>query len=322
LADTADLFVIAPATANIIGKIAGGIADDLLTTVLMATQAPVMVAPAMNVHMYENPILQENLRKLRRVGYHVLEPAEGFLACGYEGRGRLPDPEKILEQITQLLGEKDLKGEKLLITAGPSREPIDPVRYISNRSSGKMGYALARAALRRGADVALVTGPTALEPPVGARVIPVTTAAEMRSAVLEEFAQCTAVVMAAAVADYHAAKVSDRKIKRAKGAVELRLEPNPDILKELGQRKDGKVLIGFAAETEQIAVNAERKLREKNLDMIVANSVVEEGSGFDGDTNVATILDRTGAVDSLPLMSKDDLANYIYDRVLALKSQP
>jgi phosphopantothenoylcysteine decarboxylase/phosphopantothenate--cysteine ligase len=322
LADTADLFVIAPATANIIGKIAGGIADDLLTTVLMATQAPVMVAPAMNVHMYENPILQENLRKLRRVGYHVLEPAEGFLACGYEGRGRLPDPEKILEQITQLLGEKDLKGEKLLITAGPSREPIDPVRYLSNRSSGKMGYALARAALRRGADVALVTGPTALEPPVGARVIPVTTAAEMRSAVLEEFAQCTAVVMAAAVADYHAAKVSDRKIKRAKGAVELRLEPNPDILKELGQRKDGKVLIGFAAETEQIAVNAERKLREKNLDMIVANSVVEEGSGFDGDTNVATILDRTGAVDSLPLMSKDDLANYIYDRVLALKSQP
>lgn len=322
LADTADLFVVAPATANIIGKIAGGIADDLLTTVLMATQAPVMVAPAMNVHMYENPILQENLRKLRRVGYHVLEPAEGFLACGYEGRGRLPDPEKILEQITQLLGEKDLKGEKLLITAGPSREPIDPVRYISNRSSGKMGYALARAALRRGADVALVTGPTALEPPVGARVIPVTTAAEMRSAVLEEFAQCTAVVMAAAVADYHAAKVSDRKIKRAKGAVELRLEPNPDILKELGQRKDGKVLIGFAAETEQIAVNAERKLREKNLDMIVANSVVEEGSGFDGDTNVATILDRTGAVDSLPLMSKDDLANYIYDRVLALKSQP
>jgi phosphopantothenoylcysteine decarboxylase/phosphopantothenate--cysteine ligase len=185
-----------------------------------------------------------------------------------------------------------------------------------------MGYALARAALRRGADVALVTGPTALEPPVGARVIPVTTAAEMRSAVLKEFPQCTAVVMAAAVADYHAAKVSDRKIKRANGAVELRLEPNPDILKELGHRKDGKVLVGFAAETEQLAVNAERKLREKNLDMIVANSVVEEGSGFDGDTNIATILDRTGAVHSLPLMSKDDLADYIYDRVLALKSQP
>src|SRR5688572_29484848 len=184
LADNADLFVIAPATANVIGKIASGIADDLLTTVLMATQAPVLISPAMNIHMYENPILQENLRKLRRIGYHLMEPAEGFLACGYEGKGRLPDAEKIAETIESLLKKKDLVGEKLLITAGPNREPLDPVRYISNRSSGKMGYALARAAARRGAEVTLVSGPTALEPPAGARVIAVTTALEMRDAVL------------------------------------------------------------------------------------------------------------------------------------------
>ena len=208
LADSADVFVIAPATANVIGKMAGGIADDLLTTVLMATQAPVLIAPAMNIHMYENPILQENLRKLRRIGYHILEPAEGYLACGYEGKGRLPDPEKITEEVERLLQTKDLSGEKLLITAGPNREPLDPVRYISNRSSGKMGYALARAAVRRGAEVALVSGPTGLDSPAGVRFISVTTAAEMRAAVLKEYVQCTAVIMAAAVSDYHAASVA------------------------------------------------------------------------------------------------------------------
>ena len=321
LADSADLFLIAPATANVIGKIAGGIADDLLTTVLMATQAPVLIAPAMNVHMYENPILQENLRKLRRIGYHVMEPAEGFLACGYEGKGRLPDAEKIVEAVEGVLKKKDLVGERLLITAGPSREPLDPVRYISNRSSGKMGYALARAAVRRGAEVTLVSGPTALECPAGARVIPVTTAAEMRDAVLKEFAQCTAIVMAAAVADYRPVMIAERKMKRGKEPVDLRLEPNPDILKELGEKKDGKVLIGFAAETEELTANAEKKLRAKNLDMIVANNVAEAGSGFDGDTNIATILDHTGAKRSLPLMSKDELADSIYDHFLALKSQ-
>jgi phosphopantothenoylcysteine decarboxylase/phosphopantothenate--cysteine ligase len=321
LADSADLFVIAPATANVIGKFANGIADDLLTTVLMATQAPVLIAPAMNVHMYENPILQENLRKLRRLGYHVMEPAEGFLACGYEGKGRLPDAEKIAEAIGGLLKKKDLGGEKLLITAGPSREPLDPVRYISNRSSGKMGYALARAAVRRGAEVTLISGPTALEPPAGARLISVTTAAEMRDAVIKEFAQCTAIVMAAAVADYRPAMVADRKMKRGKGPIELRLEPNPDILKELSGKRDGKLLVGFAAETEELTANAEKKLREKNLDMIIANNVAEAGSGFDGDTNIATILDRTGAKRSLPLMSKDELADCIYDHFLALKSQ-
>jgi len=321
LADSADLFVIAPATANVIGKFANGIADDLLTTVLMATQAPVLIAPAMNVHMYENPILQENLRKLRRLGYHVMEPAEGFLACGYEGKGRLPDAEKIAEAIGGLLKKRDLGSEKLLITAGPSREPLDPVRYISNRSSGKMGYALARAAVRRGAEVTLISGPTALEPPPGARLISVTTAAEMRDAVIKEFAQCTAIVMAAAVADYRPARVADQKMKRGKEPVELRLEPNPDILKELSDKKDGKLLVGFAAETEELTANAEKKLREKNLDMIIANNVAEAGSGFDGDTNIATILDRTGTKRSLPLMSKDELADCIYDHFLALKSQ-
>jgi phosphopantothenoylcysteine decarboxylase/phosphopantothenate--cysteine ligase len=321
LADSADLFVIAPATANVIGKIAAGIADDLLTTVLMATQAPVLIAPAMNIHMYENPILQENIRKLRRLGYHFMEPAEGYLACGYEGKGRLPEPEQILEEIRRLLKKKDLVGERLLITAGPNREPLDPVRYLSNRSSGKMGYALARAGLRRGAEVLLISGPTELEPPAGARLISVTTAAEMRGAVLEELPSCTAVIMAAAVSDYRPVDFANKKMKRGKGPIELRLEPNPDILKEIGARKNGKMVVGFAAETEDLVANAEKKLRDKNLDMIVANNVSETGAGFDVDTNVATILDRNGAVRSLPLMSKDELAEQIFDHLLTLKNK-
>jgi phosphopantothenoylcysteine decarboxylase / phosphopantothenate---cysteine ligase len=321
LADSADLFVIAPATANVIGKIAAGIADDLLTTVLMATQAPVLIAPAMNIHMYENPIVQENIRKLRRIGYHFMEPAEGYLACGYEGKGRLPEPEKILEEIRSLLKKKDLLGERFLITAGPSREPLDPVRYISNRSSGKMGYALARAALRRGAEVVLVSGPSAIEPPSAVRLIPVNTTAEMRRAVLEQFPECTAVIMAAAVADYRPVDASSNKLKRGKAPLDIRLEPNPDILGELGRRKNGKLLVGFAAETEELIVNATRKLHEKNLDLIVANDVTQAGSGFDGDTNIATIVDRSGASDSLSLMTKDELADRIYDHLLALKDK-
>lgn len=321
LADSADVLVIAPATANLIGKIAAGIADDLLTTVLMATQAPTLIAPSMNIHMYENPIVQENLRKLRRVGYHLMEPAEGYLACGYEGKGRLPEPEKILEEIRRLLKKKDLVGERLLITAGPNREPLDPVRYISNRSSGKMGYALARAGLRRGAEVTLISGPTELEPPSGARLVRVTTAEEMRHAVLKEFDRCTSVIMAAAVTDYRPVDRANNKIKRGKGPIELRLEPNPDILKELGARKTGKKLVGFAAETEELVPNAQKKLTDKNLDMVVANNVTESGSGFDVDTNLATILDRSGARRALPLMSKDELADEIFDHLLALKSQ-
>ena len=321
LADSADLFVIAPATANVIGKIAAGIADDLLTTVLMATQAPVLIAPAMNIHMYENPILQENIRKLRRIGYHFMEPAEGYLACGYEGKGRLPEPEKILEEIRSLLRKKDLLGERFLITAGPSREPLDPVRYISNRSSGKMGYALARAAVRRGAGVVLVSGPSAIELPSAVRLIPVNTAAEMRRVVLEQFPECTAVIMAAAVADYRPVDASSKKLKRGKAPLDIRLEPNPDILRELGRRKNGKLLVGFAAETEELIANATRKLHEKNLDLIVANDVTQAGGGFDGDTNIATIVDRSGASDSLSLMTKDELADRIYDHLLALKDK-
>ena len=321
LADGADVFVVAPATANVIGKIAAGIADDLLTTVLMATQAPVLIAPAMNIHMYENPVLQENLRKLRRIGYHLMEPSEGYLACGYEGKGRLPDPENILDAIRRLVMKKDLVGERLLITAGPSREPLDPVRYLSNRSSGKMGYALARAGLRRGAEVVLVSGPTALDPPQGARTIAVTTALEMRRAVMEEFPNCTAVLMAAAVADFRPAQSFSKKIKKGNAPVELRLEPNPDILKELGCNKNGKLLVGFAAETEELTSHAAQKLLEKRLDMVVANNVSEEGSGFDVDTNIATILDCQGAVRSLPLMSKEELADQIYDHLLRLKSR-
>lgn len=319
LADEADLFVIAPATANIIGKIAGGIADDLLTTVVMATKAPVLIAPSMNVHMYENPILQENIGKLKRLGYHFMEPAEGYLACGYEGKGRLPEPEEIVEEVRRRLKKKDLSGERLLITAGPNQEPLDPVRFISNRSSGKMGFALAHSGVRRGAEVTLVSGPTALLPPAGVRWIPVRTAAEMREAVLKEFPNVTVVLMAAAVADYRPERLVSRKLKRAEGPIQLKLKPNPDILRELGEKKNGRILIGFAAETEELVANASKKLREKNLDLIVANDVTQPGSGFEGNTNVATLLDRNGAVHPLPLMSKEELADRIYDYLLALR---
>jgi phosphopantothenoylcysteine decarboxylase/phosphopantothenate--cysteine ligase len=320
LADQADVFVIAPATANIIGKIASGIADDLVTTVLMATQAPVLFAPSMNVHMFENPIVQENIRKLRRVGYHFMEPVEGYLACGYEGKGRLPEPEAIVEEIRGLLKKKDLAGERLLITAGPNQEPIDPVRFITNRSSGKMGYALARAAARRGAAVTLVAGPTALPPPAKARVITVRTAEEMRAAVLDRFPDATAVVMAAAVSDYSPVEAAPKKLKKTAAALRLELKRNPDILQELGIKKDGRLLVGFAAETDNVVANAEKKLREKNLDMIVANDVSAEGSGFEGDTNIATILDRSGNTVTLPLMTKDELADRIIDHMNALKT--
>lgn len=322
LADEADHLVIAPATANIIGKIASGLADDLLTTVVLATQAQILIVPSMNVHMFENPVLQENLSKLRRLGHEVMDPAEGYLACGYEGKGRLPEPQEIMDKIQGLINRrKDLAGERLLVTAGPSRESIDPVRYISNRSSGKMGYALARAAARRGAEVTLISGPSSLTPPSGVRFLPVTTAAEMRQAVLKEFPNSTVVVMAAAVSDYRPKKFSAHKLKRAEGPMTLSLEPNPDILKELGAMKRSQILIGFAAETDELIANAEKKLKDKNLDMIVANDVTAEGSGFDSDTNAATLLERDGAVTPLPLQSKDDLADRIYDRYLSLKTK-
>ncbi len=321
LADSADLLVIAPATANVIAKLAAGIADDLLTTVVLAAQAPLLVVPSMNVHMLAHPLVQANLAKLRNAGCHVMEAASGYLACGYEGKGRLPEPQAIVQEIRRLLRPKDLKGERIVVTAGPSREPLDPVRFFSNRSSGKMGYALARAAARRGAQVTLVSGPTALAAPEGVRTVPVVTAEEMREAVLAEFDSATAVFMAAAVADYRPRSVSAGKMKRNGGAIRLELVPNPDIVAELGARKRRQIVVGFAAETESLVENARAKLHRKNLDLLVANDVTQEGSGFDVDTNAVTLLDRDGTVTPLPVMSKDAVADRIHDWFLQYKHQ-
>lgn len=316
LADSADVLVIAPATANLIAKLAAGIADDLLTTVVLATQAPLLVVPSMNVHMLAHPMVQANIAKLRSAGYHVMEAAAGYLACGYEGKGRLPEPPAIVEEIRRLLRPKDMSGEKIVVTAGPSREPLDPVRYISNRSSGKMGYALARAAARRGAKVTLVSGPTALAAPEGVTTVPVVTAEEMRAAVLAEFDSATAVLMAAAVADYRPRSTSGRKMKRGDGNRRVELVPNPDIVAELTARKRRQVVVGFAAETESLVENARQKLHRKNLDLVVANDVTQEDSGFDVDTNAVTLLDRDGTVTPLPVMSKDAVADRICDWLL------
>lgn len=320
LADTADLLLVAPATANVIGKLACGIADDLLTTVLLATTAPVLLAPAMNVHMYAHPIVQENMRKLASLGYGLIEPAEGFLACGYEGKGRLAAPEDIVEEVRAALTEKDLIGTRIIVTAGPNAEPIDPVRLITNRSTGKMGFAMARVAWRRGAEVLLVSGPTSLPPPRGVRVRSVRTAREMQQAVLESYPQATMVIAAAAVADYRPAHIAPQKIKKGEGKFVIALTRNPDILAELGQQKGERLLVGFATETEEVLQNAERKLRSKNLDLIVANDVTQEGAGFAGDTNIVTLIDRTGKIEPLPLMGKEEVAHAVYDRLLALKT--
>ncbi len=320
LADRADLLVIAPATANTIGKIAGGIADDMLTTIVMATKAPVLLAPAMNVHMWENPICKENIQKLRGRGYHLIDPEAGELACGYEGKGRLAEIPAIVEEIRSILSPKDLSEEILLVTAGPTEEPIDPVRFLSNRSSGKMGFALARAARLRGAQVILVSGPSSLPAPPRVKSIPVRTAAEMREAVLENLAQASVLVMAAAVSDYRPRGTSPEKIKKSEAELALFLELNPDILGEAGQRKGKRLLIGFAAETENLLANARKKLAEKNLDLIVANDVSLPGAGFAVDTNIVKLIDRCGKVEELPLMSKEELADRVLDRVLLLRS--
>jgi len=319
LATRADLFVIAPATANVIGKLAAGIADDMLTTTVMATKAPVLLAPAMNSGMYLNPVVQANIARLAGLGYHVLPPDEGLLACGVEGPGRLPEPEVIVARAAALLGAGgDLAGRKVLVTAGPPREAIDPVRYISNHSSGKMGYAIAAAARARGADVVLVTGPTALTPPPGVRTVPVETAAEMLAAVLAEYDDCDAVVKAAAVADYRPVAPAEHKIKKHDEEMTLTLTKNPDILAELGRRKRHQVLVGFAAETRDLAANAGAKLAKKNLDMIVANDVTVPGAGFGADTNVARLLHRDGRTEEFDLMAKSELAGVILDRICAL----
>ncbi len=321
LADTADLVVIAPATANIIAKLAHGQADDLLTTVLLATTAPILIAPAMNVHMYAHPLVQENLRKLASLGYGLIEPVEGFLACGYEGKGRLAEPEDIVEEVRTALTPKDLQGERIIVTAGPNAEPIDPVRFITNRSTGKMGFAMARVARRRGAEVTLVSGPTALTPPRGVRFYAVRTAREMQQAVLQHYSQATMVISAAAIADYRPAQVAPQKIKKGEGKLVIELIRNPDILADLGQQKGNRLLVGFATETEDVLENAARKLRNKNLDLIVANDVTQEGAGFAVDTNIVTLIDRTGKVEALPRLSKDEVAHVVYDRLLALRAK-
>lgn len=321
LADRADLFVVAPATANIIGKIAAGIADDMLTTTVMATKAPVLFAPAMNVNMYTNPVYQENEQKLRRLGYLFEAPVCGSLACGWEGEGKLAAPEAIFEAAVAALTEKDLSGRTVMITAGPTREEIDPVRYISNHSSGKMGYALARAARNRGAQVILVSGPTALSEPEGVRLVRVTSAVEMQSEVMAHVAECDVVIKAAAVADYRPLVRNSTKIKKNADSATIELVKNPDILSGLGAMDYGlkprPFLVGFAAETDAVAANAAKKLNEKKLDMIVANDVSQSDAGFNVDTNRALLFFRDGSSSDSGLVSKDELAGTILDHVVA-----
>lgn len=317
LADGADAIVVAPATANLIGKAAAGIGDDLLTTVLLATRVPVLLAPSMNVHMFENPVVQTNLARLQERGYRVVVPEVGYLACGYEGAGRLADPAVIVAEVERAVAPQDLAGERVLVTAGPTREQIDPVRFVSNRSTGKMGYAVAAAAWRRGADVVLISGPTGLAAPHGVRRISVTTAAEMRQAVLDELDGATMLFMAAAVADYRPVKPAAQKIKKHAGPMNLELERTADVLGEIAARKGNRLVVGFAAETEEIVENARRKLREKRLDMIVANDVAGADTGFEVDTNAVTLLDERGRED-VPLGTKEAVADAILDQALTL----
>jgi phosphopantothenoylcysteine decarboxylase/phosphopantothenate--cysteine ligase len=319
LADRAHLLVIAPATANCIGKLAAGIADDLLTTAVMATKAPILIAPAMNVNMYQNSIFQENVEKLRRHGFLFVEPVKGLLACGWEGEGKLQEPQVIFEEIIAALTCKDLAGEKVLITAGPTREELDPIRFLSNHSSGKMGYAIARAAYRRGARVTLVSGPTCLEEPYGVETVRSVSAREMRATVLRHFTDSTIIIKAAAVADYRPELRVNKKIKKSDKTVTLTLVKNPDILGELGTLKEDRILVGFAAETDDLEKNAGKKLVEKNLDMVVANDISQAGAGFNVETNRVTLLLRDGSVENLPLMQKEALADVILDRVVALR---
>ncbi len=319
LADYADLLVIVPATANVIGKIAAGIADDLLTTTVMATKAPILICPAMNVNMFENPIVQQNITLLAEQGFHILEPAAGELACGTRGRGRLPEVLDILEEIESVLTVRDLVGEHVLVTAGPTREPFDPVRFITNYSSGKMGYAVATVARRRGATVTLVSGPTQLPPPPGVRFLSVETAREMRDAVMERLAEATVVIKAAAVADYRPAVREEQKIKKKDEDLTLKLERNPDIMQEIGRKKEDRILVGFAMESEHLVEHAIGKMVAKNMDFIVANDLTKEGAGFQGDTNIITILDREGDMQELPLMDKMEAAAVILDKVRAIR---
>jgi phosphopantothenoylcysteine decarboxylase/phosphopantothenate--cysteine ligase len=315
LADRADLFIIAPATANVVGKIAAGIADDMLTTTVMATKAPVLIAPAMNVNMYTNPIYRDNEEKLKHYGYLFVPPETGALACGWEGKGKLAAPETIFEAAVAALSPQDLRGQTIMVTAGPTREELDPVRFISNHSSGKMGYALAKSAQRRGARVILVSGPVSLPPPTGVELVAVESARDMLAAVLERVGYCTAVIKAAAVADYSPAKRSSEKIKKKNAELSLQLVKTPDILAGLGALEKRPLLVGFAAETGSLAKFAARKLQEKNADIIVANDVSQPDAGFNVDTNRARLFFRDGRSVEYPLMSKEALSGVILDHV-------
>lgn len=318
LADKASIFVIAPATANIIAKLAAGIADDMLTSTVLATKAKKLIVPTMNVHMYENPITQKNIYILRKMGFEVMEPDEGLLACGYKGKGRFPQVSKIVDKIEYMLTDKkDYKGKKVLITAGPTQESIDPVRFITNHSSGKMGYALAKQAVLRGADVILISGPSNLEVPTGVKeFIPIKTACDMQRAVLKNFSFSDVVIKAAAVGDYAPTQTFSHKIKKKGGKLTLELKQNPDILRELGKRKKNQVLVGFAAETQNIKANAQKKLEEKNLDLIVVNNVTQMDAGFSSDTNIVTIIEKNGIIEDLPKMSKQKVADFILDKAI------
>lgn len=316
LAELADVFMVAPASANVIGKIANGIADDMLTTTFMACKKKKILAPAMNTNMYENPIVQDNIKKLKSYGMEIIEPATGYLACGAIGSGKLPDEKILLEYILREAAyEKDLSGKTVLVTAGPTREAIDPVRFISNRSTGKMGYAIARAAALRGARVILVSGPVSIEPPLFAKLVPVVSAEDMYNAVMKYKDEADIIIKSAAVADYTPVAVSSEKIKKQDNGMCIELKRTKDILKELGQnkRKD-QFICGFAMETENLIENAAKKLESKNVDMIVANSLKTEGAGFGTDTNVVTLITSDGKTE-LPIMSKDDVAMQILSRI-------
>ena len=317
IAKKADVVMIAPASANVIGKLAHGIADDMLTTTIMACRCKKFISPAMNTNMFENPIVQDNLKTLEHYGYEVIDPAVGYLACGDTGAGKMPEPETLLNYILRECAcEKDMKGLKVLVTAGPTQEAIDPVRYITNHSSGKMGYAIAKMAMLRGAHVTLVSGRTALAPPPFVRVVPVVTARDMYEAVTSVSQEQDIIIKAAAVADYRPASVSDEKIKKKDDDMSIALERTDDILKYLGEHKpDGQFLCGFSMETENMIGNSRVKLTRKNLDMVAANNVKMAGAGFQGDTNVLTLITQDEEV-SLPLMSKEDAAGKILDKIL------
>ncbi len=319
LADWADLVIVAPATANVIGKMANGIADDMITTSLLATTAPVWIAPAMNVHMYDHPAVKRNIERLASDGYQFIEPSEGFLACGYVGKGRLEEPEKIVTLVETFFNRQErktrLSGLHVLITAGPTREKVDPIRFFTNRSSGKMGYAIAEEAKKMGAYVTLITGPTSLIPPKGVQVISIESAEEMYEAALNYYDKANIVIKSAAVADYRPKIVHNEKMKKQEGPLTIEFERTTDILHELGKRKNHQILVGFAAETNNVTEYAKSKLERKNLDMIVANDVTEKGAGFQGDTNKVTIISREGKEKVYPLMSKNETARAILNEI-------